>query len=238
MGKVATKYDKLYQALGLGLPVAFMRSLAHMESGQDPQNKTGGQWGLFQISVDQVADYNKRAARKVEWPEVLSPDINTQVWAWLMRRWIDAAGATGIKNLKENWENPEFVKLLIAAHNGGGWTKGGVLKIAKWLRARRLPVTHDNLFKYGKQAGGYWPFWGDSKVAAEKEKALAKKKFQKGVYATWWLQKKLPHQAPTLPGEEEIKQAEAKADLDVKRKGANWPWLLVLGLIAYEQSKR
>jgi hypothetical protein len=57
-------------------------------------------------------------------------------------------------NMRANWSNPEFVKLVTAGWNSGYSEAAGVGRVARWLEENQIPVTHDNVFRYAAQAGG------------------------------------------------------------------------------------
>lgn len=148
---ITRKYDSLFRSLASSIPLTYMRALAYRESGMDPRAQApGGGTGLMQITGIALKDFNQNNTKSYSRWHMVLPKANVEVAGWLLRRIINAYGKSPSKNLQENWGNPEFVKILTAGWNDG-WV--AVLRVDKYLRARGIPVTHDNVYRYASNAG-------------------------------------------------------------------------------------
>lgn len=229
---VSHKYDAIYKAQAPTVPVAYLRALAHWESGQNPKNQTGSYRGLLQVEESDLAAYNKAHPNsKFTRQQMFEPGPNVAVWyAWFLR-FSKLADTTDVQPIdKPDWKNPEYVKLLTAAWNSGWSSKAGVVYMAKWLAKNGHDVTHDNVFAFAKQAS-----------ATKHLSNQAKKVWQKKVADEFLKQTA----ADILPGgktEESVTQAAARelvtkaAKAPTSKGGNGWGWLILLFLFA--QSKR
>jgi soluble lytic murein transglycosylase-like protein len=97
--------------------------------------------------------YNKRYGTSYNHPDLLNPELNVRMATDLLRRITTAYAKHPDPNMKPDFTNPEFVKLLVAGWNSGYSEAGGVGRVAKYLESRKIPVTHDNVFAYASAAG-------------------------------------------------------------------------------------
>lgn len=176
------KYDPIFLAEGRGIPVPYLRALSHGESRLNPKSQDGSYWGLMQVGWRGknavLKGYNQRNKTRYTKQDLLNPTINIRIGADALRRHIKSYLRFRGKNLREDWTNPEFIKLVTAGWNSG-WSRarlknhkpntGGVGRVAWWLNKQRLPVTHDNVFKYAKAASATWALRGDLKRGREKQ---------------------------------------------------------------------
>lgn len=157
--ELSRKYDGVFARYGHGLPVAFLRALSKRESSMNPANVTESAVGLLQVVPSVMEGFNKRAGEgMVTREQLFDPATNTRVATWQMRFVINEYRKRHRdRNMMENWANPEFVKLLVAGWNSGYSEVAGVGKVASYLEARGIPVTHDNVFSHAAAAGGtHW----------------------------------------------------------------------------------
>jgi hypothetical protein len=148
-----TTYDSLFDRYGNRVPTAYLRALAKKESNFNPGDTQEPAWGLLQV-VEVVRDsYNKRHGGYVPRSALLDPDTNVKMATDLLNRIVVAYGKHPDKNMKEDWSNQEFVKLVTAGWNSGYSEAGGVGKVARYLENQNIPVTHDNVFRYASAAG-------------------------------------------------------------------------------------
>lgn len=148
-----TTYDALFRSYGSGIPINFMRALTQRESNFNPRNATGPAWGLMQITEVVRRSYNSRHRTNYSRNDLLNPKVNVMMAGDLLRRIEHAYSKHPDPNMKPDWSNPEFVKLVLAGWNSGYSEGGGVGKVASWLEARGMPVTHDNVFRYAGKVG-------------------------------------------------------------------------------------
>jgi soluble lytic murein transglycosylase-like protein len=146
-------YDAAFRRRGGRLPVAFLRALAQRESSFDANNATGAAWGLLQITEIARRDHNARHGTNHSRAALLDPEVNIEIGADLLERIVDAYGRHPSRNLQRDWSNAEFVKLVVAGWNSGYSEGGGVGRVASYLEARGVEVTHDAVFDYASAAG-------------------------------------------------------------------------------------
>lgn len=146
-------WDPTFAKYAGRLPVAFLRALAYRESSFRPTLHDGPAYGILQV-VPQVLDsYNQRFGTHYTYTDLFDPDLNTKVAAELINRIVVAYGKHSDPNMKEDWNNPEFLKLVLAGWNSGYSEAGGLGKVAAYLEQRHIPVTHDSVFQYAPAAG-------------------------------------------------------------------------------------
>lgn len=133
--------------------MAYLRALSKRESNLNPNESHDPAWGLMQVVPVVRESYNRRFGTTYNKQDLLDPEINVQLASELLNRIVKQYGAHPDKNLKEDWANPEFVKLVTAGWNSGYSEKAGVGRVASHLEARGIPVTHDNVFQHAAEAG-------------------------------------------------------------------------------------
>lgn len=148
-----TTYDLLFKQYAGGIPTTFMKALAQRESNFNPRNASGPAWGLMQITEVVRNSFNQRFGTGYSRSDLLDPRVNVRMAGDLLRRIVTAYNQHPAPNMKEDWSNPEYVKLVLAGWNSGYSEGGGVGKVARYLYARGIPVTHDNVFRYAGAAG-------------------------------------------------------------------------------------
>jgi soluble lytic murein transglycosylase-like protein len=166
---ISAIYDPLFSQHGGSIPVAYYRALAQRESSMNPGDTSGPAWGLLQITEVARNDYNARSGQPfVSRQQLLDPATNVRVASWLLRQIVNRFGTHPSRNLKTNWNNPEFVKLVTAGWNAG-WV--GVDRVASYLEARNISVTHDNVHRYASAAGATGHLSNSSKHAWQRSVA-------------------------------------------------------------------
>lgn len=151
---ISTKWDSLFSKHAGRVPVPFLRALAKRESDMNPNDTRGPAWGLMQIVEVVRNSWNKRnPGQAISRGQLLDPNTNVKLATNLLNRIAIAYAKHPDPNMKPNWSSPEFVKLVLAGWNSGYSEGGGVGRVAKYLEARNIPVTHDNVFAYAGAAG-------------------------------------------------------------------------------------
>ncbi len=154
---LTTQYDPLFQRYAGRLPVAFLRALASRESDMRPDlampGGSGAARGLLQVVGVVRDDYNRRFGTSYTADDLLNPDVNVKIAANLINQILVGYGKHPSPNLKEDWANPEFVKLLVMGWNAGFSEAGGVGRVASMLEREGSPVTHDAVFSNAARAG-------------------------------------------------------------------------------------
>ncbi len=151
---LSTRYDPIFREFAGRVPVAYLRALAKRESNMDPGDTHDPAWGLMQVVEKVRTSHNARRGTAYGRRDLLDPAVNVKIASDLLNRIVAAYGKHPSPNLKEDWTNPEFVKLVTAGWNSGYSEAAGVGYVARWLEERGLPVTHDTVFDYAGQAGG------------------------------------------------------------------------------------
>lgn len=154
---LSTQYDPLFRRYQGRLPVAFLRALAQRESGMNPSSVMPGTpnaaRGLLQVVGVVRQGYNEKHGTDYTPDDLLDPAVNVRLATDLLNRIVGYYQAYDAPNLKENWANPEFVKLVVAGWNAGYSKGGGVQKVVAYLQSKGVPVTHDAVFAHAGAAG-------------------------------------------------------------------------------------
>lgn len=155
--KLASRsYDPLFAEYGRDLPVAYLRALAHHESGMNPRATDGPAWGLLQVVEVVRRDYNQRHGTRYERRDLLDPAVNVAITSDVLGRIIDgfARFHPEAPNLQVDWTNPLFVELLTFGWNAGYSERGGVGRVASYLSRRGFDdFTIDDVAATARQAG-------------------------------------------------------------------------------------
>lgn len=155
---LSTEYDPIFRRYAGHLPVAFLRALAYRESGLNPSSvmpgSTNAARGILQVVGVVREDFNAANGTSYTADDLLNPDVNVKIAAGLINRIVGYYAKHPSRNLHEDWSNPEFVKLLVAGWNAGFSESAGVGKVASYLEARGVPVTHDSVYANAAAAGG------------------------------------------------------------------------------------
>lgn len=130
-----------------------MRALTKRESDMNPLDATDPAWGLMQVVPQVRESYNQRKGTRYTQGDLLDPETNVKIAADLLNRIVVAYQKHPDRNMKEDWGNPEFVKLVTAGWNSGYSEAGGVGKVASYLERQGKPVTHDAVFQTAAAAG-------------------------------------------------------------------------------------
>ena len=154
---LTTQYDPLFARYHGRLPVAFLRALAQRESSMRPDlampGGSGAARGLLQVVGVVRDDYNQRNGTRYTADDLFDPDVNVKIAAGLINQIVAAYAKHPSPNLRENWANPEFVKLLVMGWNAGFSEAGGVGKVAAMLEREGTPVTHASVAANAARAG-------------------------------------------------------------------------------------
>jgi hypothetical protein len=154
---LTTQYDPIFRRYAGHLPVAFLRALAERESSMRPDLAMPGgsnsARGLLQVVGVVRDDYNRRFGTSYTANDLFDPDTNVKIAANLINQILVGYGKHPSKNMRANFANPEFVKLLVMGWNAGFSEAGGVGRVARYLEGQGEPVTHDAVFQHAGAAG-------------------------------------------------------------------------------------
>lgn len=152
-------YDGLFRRYAGAVPVAYLRALAQRESGFRADlvmpGGSGAARGLMQVVGVLRQDYNERHGTSYTPDDLLDPEVSVKICAWLLN-FIVKQYATNfplVENMRPDWSNPEYVRLVTAGWNAGYSRGGGVQRVVRYLVEHDLPVTHANVFRYAGAAG-------------------------------------------------------------------------------------
>lgn len=177
------KFDKVFEKEGHGLPVPFLRALAKRESNLNPKDDKGPAWGLLQVGINAnagnvLSSYNHRHGTSLTKSDMLDPAKNVRVASDLLSRIVAMYKREGIAT---NWDNGNFIGLVVAGWNSGYSAKAGTVKVIRHLVKNGLPVTHENLFRHSLAAGATKHLRNAKKLAWQQGVVrLALKEFGKG----------------------------------------------------------
>lgn len=193
------QWDSLFRKHQGKLPVPFLRALTKRESNFNPNDFHGPAWGLMQVVEVLRNSWNSRKpSQSITRSQLLDPTINVKVATDLLNRIITAYGKHPSPNMKMDWGNPEFVKLLVAGWNSGYSEGGGVGKVARYLESRNIPVTHDNVFAYAGKAG-----------ATRHLQTSGRQNWQRSVADLYFHQPDAPAPGESMPGNFAVKAGVA-----------------------------
>ncbi len=156
------------------VPENYLRVLAYKESGfrpdvVHPQSKATG---LFQITNTALSSFNQRNATSLQLPQLVDPDINTQVASQHL------AGVINVykkyRALQPDWNNRRWLELLTLGWNAG---HNAVAQIVGRMEATGLPVDRINVDTVSQAAaaiGGKAKYVGDSARVAWSKSVAAK----------------------------------------------------------------
>ena len=166
------KYDPLFEKYGGPIPVAFLRALSKKESSQNHLSHDGPAYGLLQVVPGVVLPgYNAAHRTAYTANDLLNAEINVAVGADLLRRIATAYSRHPDPNMKTDFSNPEFVRLLVAGWNSGYSEGGGVGKVASYLERHGQRVTHDAVFANAAAAGATQHLQNSAKKRWQREVA-------------------------------------------------------------------
>lgn len=121
-----TRYDDIFAKYAGNLPVEFMRAVAWHESRLNPSQKaSSGAVGLFQIVGIVLKDYNQRHNTKLTKKDMLDPELNTMVGAFVLN-FIAEQYQKNHPCLTMDWTSPRYVALVVQGWNAGFSNSGGV----------------------------------------------------------------------------------------------------------------
>jgi len=174
MSKIPTTYDAIIQRVAQGIPVQFIKSLIWHESGMDPtarplnskKQPISSATGLGQVLGMVVDDFNKANGYKFTLKDMEDPEKNLMVTTWLIKTIIKVYKQN--TQLKENWDDPNWVGLLYLGYGAGFSSKQGVAYLVNYMEKNGIPpsqITPETvrllamkLFpssKYYNNGGGY-----------------------------------------------------------------------------------
>ncbi len=148
-------FDRIFMEEGRDLPVPFLRALAKRESNNNPKQASGPAWGLLQVGVDARAgnvlkSYNERFGTNYSRRDMLDPRMNVRVASELLARIVRLYKREG---MEPNWENGNWVGLVTAGWNAGYSRKGGTVRVIRYLKKKKIPVTLSAAYENAKHSG-------------------------------------------------------------------------------------
>lgn len=148
-------FDPVFETYRGSIPIEFLRALVTRESGMDPAERKGPAWGLMQIIEAVRLDYNKKHKTTYTREHLLDPRVNVAIGCWLLRTIIKSYEKhhADVPNLRTDWTNRRWSELLVFGWNAGYSERGGVGKVAHYLKTHGLPVHLDNIRLYADFAG-------------------------------------------------------------------------------------
>lgn len=155
MPALSRAFDPLFRQLGGSIPVAFLRALAARESNFNARANEGepAAQGLLQITGIVRTSYNQQYGTRYTAAQTLDPEVNIRMAVYLLHLIAKVYGAHPSPNLRTDWNNPDFVGLVVAGWNAGYSNGGGVGKVAGYLERKGIPVTLANVYRYAAAAG-------------------------------------------------------------------------------------
>jgi soluble lytic murein transglycosylase-like protein len=162
------RFDRIFDMYRGEIPVEFLRALARRESGLNPEESKGPAWGLMQIVEVVRRDYNRAHKTTYTRHDLLDPTVNVAMACWLLQFIIAqyAKHHGDVANLRADWDNPHFARLLVYGWNAGFSSSGGVIRVVRYLKARgHTDITIDLVHKHARAAGASRHLSNPKKVA-------------------------------------------------------------------------
>ena len=152
---LARDFDPVFETYRSSIPIEFLRALVTRESGMDPAERKGPAWGLMQIIEAVRLHYNRAHKSKYTRGHLLDPRVNVAMGCWLLRTIIKSYEKhhPDVPNLRTDWTNRRWLELVVFGWNAGYSERGGVGKVAHYLKKHGLPVHLDNVWLYADVAG-------------------------------------------------------------------------------------
>ncbi len=154
---VSGKFDRVFAEHARGLPLPYLRALAKRESNMNPRETDGPAWGLMQVIEVVRRDHNKDHGTSYTRRDLLTPSINVEIATTLLRRIIRSfqRNHSDVPNMRADWTNPRFVELLTFAWNSGWSERGGIGRVARYLkkRGRANEITVELIHAHARDAG-------------------------------------------------------------------------------------
>ena len=117
MPALPTTFDSLFARHAGRIPVSYLRALSKRESNMNPNAANPGgadaAKGILQVVGVLRNDDNRVNGTNYQPDDMFDPDINVKIAAWLINRIVAAYQKHPDKNMKEDWANPEFVRLVL-----------------------------------------------------------------------------------------------------------------------------
>jgi len=154
---ITRQFDPLFRKHGppKGIPVAYLRALAKRESNMNPANDSGPAAGLMQVVKVARDSYNRHQGASYSRSDTLDPEVSVRIATFQLKRVMDSYKKNhgGSSNMRPDYANAEYAKLVTAGWNSGHSEAGGVGRVAGYLEGRGISVTHDNVFRFANAAG-------------------------------------------------------------------------------------
>ncbi len=135
---ISRRFDSVFAEHAKGLPLPYLRALAKRESNMNPRETDGPAWGLMQVIEVVRRDHNKDFGTNYSRRDLLTPSVNVEIAATLLRRIVRSfqRNHPDVPNMRQDWTNPRFVELLTFAWNAGWSERGGIGRVARYLKKR------------------------------------------------------------------------------------------------------
>jgi murein DD-endopeptidase MepM/ murein hydrolase activator NlpD len=159
---LSRRFDRIFMAHGMGLPVPYLRALADRESGMNPDDPKG----LINVIGVVLDDFNEAQDTDLDKANLKDPRTNVTIAAWALRKIVDSLAKwhPDVPNLREDWTNRHFVELLTFAWNAGWSRSSGVGRVVDYLKERgQYDITLPDIVKHADAAGASHWLWAHPK---------------------------------------------------------------------------
>ena len=152
---LTTRFDEFFNTWRQNIPLEFLRVLSWRESSHKEHNREGAAWGLLEIVPVVLADFNKRYKTTYTMDDVAdNVSLNVRMACETLHTVIKVYNASGLKELKENWMDENWIILLTMGWNSGYSVQGGLTKVALYLHKEGIAINPESIRTNAKAAGG------------------------------------------------------------------------------------
>jgi hypothetical protein len=116
---LASLYDSVFEKYRNNIPLNFLKALATKASGLNTNKSTNYGAGLFMISNAVLDAFNSKMKTTYKATDLVDPSVNTQMAVYVINNIVGYYAANYPKTMIENWNNPEYVALVVHGYNNG-----------------------------------------------------------------------------------------------------------------------
>ena len=163
----------VYEKMGkeFSIPPTLLKTIVARESGGNPRatpnsGSDRSARGLMQITGVVRDEYNRQFGTRFSPDDLWDPVINVRIGTWLLASIVKAYRASGVPDLAPDWNNRNWIDLLILGYGAGYSASSGVIYLARKMYRANVPVTLDSILEWGPLIPGtYSEVYRPAKVA-------------------------------------------------------------------------
>jgi hypothetical protein len=155
---ISKELDGTFEANRGNIPLAFLRAFAwnnrrDKSKGFNPAQSSGGAAGLFGISSAALNSYNSVKGQNNPVNSLADANFNTKVAVYLLQKIVAYYAANYPKTMIENWNNPDYVALIVHGYNVGHAEPKGLGAAIKKFNDAPDKLTFNAVTQVAKEIG-------------------------------------------------------------------------------------